>query len=340
MLSRGYCYEPNCKTRVIRWVDEQWRISVFIAHIYGLKPTSARHDPAKKKPFLNSFRNLILLCMEHHNMVDGPGWKNFSPDLLQVWKKSREGDAADELDKLDWLNQQRLQDLMAEAITDTRDELSSAIDRVADVSQGTQDLLKRLLDESFQLPYLDADMVASLESSARVFRGLPDYVPSLRASTRELSNLPDYATLLLAAARDLQNLPTYVDQLHSAAELLRRLQGRYVDFGDVLGARTETLREAVRQAQVERLIDSMQDMNRMVGQVNGASRSLAGRADLVEAMERASENLAAAAAATAEARVPVSRRWSWASFWWGFTMCIVFTITVLALWARTKNPGT
>jgi hypothetical protein len=64
-----------------------------------------------------------------------PGGVSTPRTCSKEWKEAREGDAADELDKLDWLNRQRLQELMTEAIVETKDELVTAIDKVHDVSR-------------------------------------------------------------------------------------------------------------------------------------------------------------------------------------------------------------
>ncbi len=339
MLSRGYCYEPSCKARVMRAVGDRWRISVIIAHIYGLNAKSARHDPTKSVAYLNSPKNLILLCVEHSDMIDGPEWRKYPVELLHQWKAAREGDAADELDKLDWLNRERLQELMSDAIVDTRTEIVTAIDKVSDISEGTHRILKEIVTDSFRLAYLDADTVASLENSARVFRALPDHVPSLESSARDLRSLPDHVELLLTAARNLRDLPSHVDELHGAADLLRRLRGEYVEFVELLGVHSESLRLSVRNAQLYELAEELQGVNRLADQVHSASRSLAGRADTIEAMERASKNLAAAAAAATRVQLPQPHQWSWKSFGWGVAVCAAFVIGVLILWVKGTTAG-
>jgi hypothetical protein len=257
------------------------------------------------------------------------------PELLEEWKRAREGDASNELDKLDWLNRQRLQDLMVEAIANTRDELVIAIDKVADTSQGTLEILKQLIDESFRLAYLDADTVASLEYSARVFRELPDHVPSLHESARGLRSLPDDASLLLDAARNLRDLPSHVEELDGAARTLKDVQREFMQFVEEFGSRAGGLRAAIRQAQFHEVVDGIQSMRGIADRVDRASSSLAGRAKTVEAMERVSENLAAAAS-----RVSSPRGWSWRSFWWGVVICAVFVVTVLVLWAQGTTHNT
>jgi hypothetical protein len=264
-------------------------------------------------------------------MIDGPGWMAYPVTLLQQWKAAREGNAADELDKLDWLNRERLGELMSEAILDTKTEIVTAIDKISDIGQETHKLLKEIVTDSFQLAYLDADTVASLENSARVFRELPDHVPSLASSARDLRSLPDHVELLLAAAQNLRDLPQHVDELHSAAERLRRLRGEYLESGEILGAHADTLRSSVRQAPLQELIEELRRANRLADQVHGASRSLAGQAGTVEAMERASENLAAATEAATMLRLPRPHQWSWKSFGWGVAVCAAFVIGVLLL---------
>ncbi|WP_322780003.1 hypothetical protein [Frankia sp. Cas4] len=276
-------------------------------------------------------------------MIDGPEWRKYPVELLHQWKDAREGDAADELDKLDWLNRERLQELMSEAIVETKTEIVTAIDKVSDISQGTHKILKEIVTESFHFAYLDADTVASLENSARVFQELPDHVPSLEKSARDLQSLPDHVDLLLLAAQNLRDLPSYVEDLYDAAELLKRLRGEYGDFVDVLGVHADVLRTSILNGQLEGLVDELQNLSDMVEQVRQASRSLSGRADTVRAMERAPQNYAAAAAAAAAAAtrvwVPPSLQWSWKSFGWGVAVCAAFVIGVLVLWVNGTSAG-
>ncbi len=60
-----------------------------MAHICGEKPGSARHDALKRN--VNDANNLILLCPNHHTLVDSKEQRNkYSAELLYSWKKMKE----------------------------------------------------------------------------------------------------------------------------------------------------------------------------------------------------------------------------------------------------------
>jgi hypothetical protein len=129
LLSRGHCYAPECRNRVMEKRGRKWVSLVHVAHIIGLNEHSPRHVEGKDERELNSFENLILLCPPHHGEVDGPRtWRNYSPEMLTQWKEDREGGLSGELGQLDWMDEETLHDLMADAIEDTSSRILDAID--------------------------------------------------------------------------------------------------------------------------------------------------------------------------------------------------------------------
>ena len=185
MLSRGYCYFPSCRERVMRWSGSEWRIKVQISHVKGLRKGSARFDESVPVPERNSFRNLLLLCKLHHDLVDGPRTaQRYPEELLLKWKEAREGSLADDLDVLDWITQERLEDLLAGAIAHTMNKILEGIGHIKEIGGETIALLKKVVAESLRLPYLGPDDIASLKYSATIFSGLPDIVPTLHESAK------------------------------------------------------------------------------------------------------------------------------------------------------------
>lgn len=80
------------------------------------------------------------------------------------------GDLVGELGQLDWITQDTLHDLMAEAIEDTQSRILEAIDGISTISGETLAVLKALVAETLKLPYLNPDDIASLERSADVLQ--------------------------------------------------------------------------------------------------------------------------------------------------------------------------
>jgi hypothetical protein len=72
-LERGeYCEQ--------RLTDPKWRkVRARICHIRGLLPTSARYDPAMTEHERNAYENLLLLCPNHHTLID-----DLEPDRYTV----------------------------------------------------------------------------------------------------------------------------------------------------------------------------------------------------------------------------------------------------------------
>ncbi len=66
------CAIPECRKELI--IDsignDQKSIIGERAHIKGEKPTSARYDPNMTSAERNNHQNLIILCCDHHKMVD------------------------------------------------------------------------------------------------------------------------------------------------------------------------------------------------------------------------------------------------------------------------------
>src|SRR5712691_1875148 len=201
LFSRGRCYEPICREPVLRRIEDEMLVHVHKAHICGREPTAARYDPNIGDD-LDRFNNLILLCKEHHDIVDRrENEKRYPVELLREWKRSREGDLSGQLSRLDFLTEEKLQQMLVEAITDTRETLEDAIGQIGGE---TADLLRQLLAESFDRPYLDSDDISLLAYSARMLVGLEDNAVMLHTAARMLQGLEDNVLMLRDAARRLE----------------------------------------------------------------------------------------------------------------------------------------
>ena len=317
MLSRGHCYEPSCRARVMTRANDAWQITVHIAHIKGLKWDSARHDPDMTDRERNHFRNLLLLCKPHHTVVDNKANEHlYEEDELLQWKRDVEGDYADDLDQLDWLTEEKLQTLMASAVSTTQRVIFTAIENVKDIGAETLQLVKSFVSESISRPYLDADTAASLEYSARVFERLPDHAELLYMSSRDLRGLPDSSEILYHSSRGLREVTDHAETLHYAARSFSEFQGsipQLVDAAHSLRLSMEMI-EGARFA-ADRVRDALSNSSDLQ--------------DLADQLDQNSQRLVTAAALTREA----PSDWSWNSFRWGMGVCLVVVITILALWA-------
>ena len=66
--SAGLCYFPDCQKQIIE--DTEIGAVGDIAHIVAQSPGGPRCDSNFPKDKIDSFENLILLCKEHHSIVD------------------------------------------------------------------------------------------------------------------------------------------------------------------------------------------------------------------------------------------------------------------------------
>lgn len=355
MLSRGHCYEPSCRTRVMRHEGGSWSIKVEIAHIKGLNEGSARFDASIPVPERNHFRNLILLCKTHHDLVDETATRDQYPEsLLLQWKANVEGSHADDLDELDWLTEAKLESLMANAIATTRNSVFNAIDKVKDVTSETLDLLKGLVAESFNRPYMDQATVASLEYSAQVFEQLPAHVELLAESSEGLRHIPYTSEMLFESSRGLREVPHYVELLHHASQNLSSIPEyveslaasslRLEDFqqfvhglsasAEMLTAMKEsigTLGAVSSRIDASRLESTAQDFRQVSSDTERLREAALGIVNLgstIVALESAAENIAMAATA-----VGPRGSWSWSSFRWGMFACFLAIAAILALYA-------
>lgn len=67
-LSCNRCAYPGCEEAL---TDARWgQVKADIAHIRGERPGSARFDPTMTTAERDAFDNLLLLCPNHHRLID------------------------------------------------------------------------------------------------------------------------------------------------------------------------------------------------------------------------------------------------------------------------------
>ena len=82
-LSNNICYFPNCP---IKMIDDNKSIIGEICHIEGEKKGSARYNSRMSVKERNNFKNLILMCPNHHTFID----TNISQYPVDVLKDIKE----------------------------------------------------------------------------------------------------------------------------------------------------------------------------------------------------------------------------------------------------------
>ena len=90
-MSGNQCAYPNCSNPLIEPATEQSDALVIaqICHIYALNTAGPRGKSDLTQNELNSNDNLILLCPNHHAVVDGQH-DTYPAHLLKDWKQQHE----------------------------------------------------------------------------------------------------------------------------------------------------------------------------------------------------------------------------------------------------------
>jgi hypothetical protein len=115
-LAGGTCYFPECEERLIKFLDDL-AVHRLPHRTYprreGGQPSRPRNDGRAEER--RSFRNLILLCKPHHDLVDKRHAENYSVADLESWKTACEGRTRGGLENLGMISEHELEDLLREA---------------------------------------------------------------------------------------------------------------------------------------------------------------------------------------------------------------------------------
>lgn len=227
MLSRGTCYEPTCNVRVLKMTASMRpQVNVQIAHIHALADGEARFDSKFPEKERNRFKNLILLCQAHHTEVDSPIWiTDYPAKKLFGWKEAVEhGElkaALDDVPPLD--SDEQLREVLINAVEAAKLEILGAIDELKGIGEETAKMVKALLIESFNRPYMTPEQIASLATSTEILAGMEGQFLMLNDSADKLQVMQDYGHTLARAADTLHTMPDYIVMLAQAARSIESL---------------------------------------------------------------------------------------------------------------------
>jgi hypothetical protein len=88
-LSGNQCAKPGCLNNVIG--EDQKTIVARICHINAAEEGGPRYDSNMDDDDRRSFDNLILLCSEHHDIIDSiDNESEYSVETLKKWKSDHE----------------------------------------------------------------------------------------------------------------------------------------------------------------------------------------------------------------------------------------------------------
>lgn len=93
-LSGNQCYHPKCTNNVIEPATESSDAAVIaqICHIYASSVDGPRGKTGLTNKELDSQENLLLLCPNHHTVVDKQ-FETYPAEMLKQWKRDHEAEA-------------------------------------------------------------------------------------------------------------------------------------------------------------------------------------------------------------------------------------------------------
>lgn len=173
-LSQGSCYYPKCTVPTIAIAKERPVLNLHRSHIVSAEPGDPRDDPTYTKEQRNRFENLILLCYPHHLIIDKLEPENFPRDVLLQWKLEREKPGLSVLNGIQGLTEERLQELLSNAIDEQITSIIDAVDRLErydlEAAQVLRGLIVNLDQYQFVGSYLNLDAIAMLDEAAKNIR--------------------------------------------------------------------------------------------------------------------------------------------------------------------------
>lgn len=79
----------------MKLADPRWNeVLADVAHIHGVQPGSARYDTSMTDDDRRAFDNLILVCPNHHRLIDRLQPDDYPADMLRHWKANHEAHCA------------------------------------------------------------------------------------------------------------------------------------------------------------------------------------------------------------------------------------------------------
>ncbi|WP_123798412.1 hypothetical protein [Amycolatopsis keratiniphila] len=183
----------------------------------------------------NSFENLIFLCHVHHQTIDQPGGGvKYPAETLKQWKSTRETKGSQALRGLRHLTEDRLQEMLSEAIQERDDEIKQTLKRLEKTDADAAALIRELREETqasrYGNPLFNSDSIELLHDAASRLGNLADAANSLRSASENLRNLEDKANTLAYAASQTQGLEVRAEHLHNAAREINRAADRLEGF--------------------------------------------------------------------------------------------------------------
>jgi hypothetical protein len=212
-LCRGSCYFPGCRTPILVFLGGWPAVNVEIAHIRTAEPGRPRYVSGMSGDVVDSFENLLLLCVPHRKAVDRD--EEAHPiDLLETWKTQREASSGGALRALGNMPADRLDALLVTALSSIQDQVAEALDRFEKADPESARLIKHLMADLIdQRRHPEGPDTAGTPAAATPqLKALEDHAAKLFKAVEELRERDDNAAgLIEAASSRLENLVTKLE---------------------------------------------------------------------------------------------------------------------------------
>jgi hypothetical protein len=202
-VSNGRCYAPGCLMPVVLEVRPgTYQKNSQVAHIYWVRPGAPRYRADVPTPERDSFANLLLLCLAHHEEVDGKdGERLYPPDTLRKWKAQHEGAAGSVLRNLTVRSTDALMNKLVEIAEPPLERLETITQRLEETGTVTAETvaeLKQIIDAmSTTNVGVDARTASALSFAAEVL--------GTSSFSRTATQLSNAAEILPHAASRLES---------------------------------------------------------------------------------------------------------------------------------------
>jgi hypothetical protein len=129
-LSGNECAHPDCSKKLI--AEDGKSIISKICHIAAASPEGPRYDNSMTEDERRAFDNLILLCDEHHVIIDNKENETLYPiSLLKKWKSEHEKKILELSSNKNLLSKHQL------ALNKVINSIGKKMDKVLDLSETT-----------------------------------------------------------------------------------------------------------------------------------------------------------------------------------------------------------
>lgn len=224
-VSNGQCYAPNCPMPVVLEVRPGvYQKNSQVAHIYGVKPKAARFRGDMPADERDSFANLLLLCLAHHEEVDGDEVR-YTPEVLRSWKDRHEGEAGAVLARLRVPDAESLGKVLTELAEPPLERLEAVTKRLEETGVANADTVTELkgiiATMSAAGDGMSGQTARALAYAAEVL-GTDTFDRSARAAAYAAETLEagSFDRGARAAAQAAETLPDLVERLERAARQL------------------------------------------------------------------------------------------------------------------------